>query len=87
MVERQKTCAAEYEIDIYIYVCVCVYTVYICVYVYIIYTVEYNMYNIQHEDTDSTLSQYVKECQRCQNFECNMSNYFQRFSLLKEVGK
>ena len=61
-------------------VCVCVYTVYICLYVYIINTFENNMYNIQHEDTDSTLSQYVKECQRCQNFECNMSNYFQRFS-------
>lgn len=58
-----------------------------CVYVYIIYAVEYNMYNNQHEDTESTRSQHVKECQSSQNFECNMSNYFQRLPLLKEVGK
>lgn len=57
------------------------------IYVYIIYAVEYNMYNIQHEDTATTLSQHVKECQISQNFECDMSNYFQHLPLLKEVGK
>ena len=48
-------------------VCVCV-RVCVCVYVYIIYAVEYNMYNNQHEDTESILSQHVKGCQSSQNF-------------------